>query len=337
MSVSASRNYLTDLAARTTRGLQNLPESFRAKQSHYLLGAQQSDGGFRGRGGGSDLYYTSFALRSAELLGIADHNLWRHAAYWLRARVEPLQGVVNCFSMLHSIRLIAFRTAESAPEIDCACTARAEPVLERCIAPEGGVAGIPGDAAGVYHTFLAALCYQLLGRPMPDAARATAFVLACRCEDGGFIDSCGAAVEAGANPTAAGVALLSMHDALNHAAAESAVEFIRSMQREDGGFAAHRNAPVADLMSTFTALVTLAELGGLRRARLAPVARYVQQLAAPEGGFRGAAVADAIDPEYTYYGLGALGMLSSEAVGAGARPPQGVDLQQIQEQEMQTS
>mgnify|MGYP000671844328 CR=1 FL=1 len=47
------------------------PEATRARHARYFLQAQRADGGFSGREGGSDLYYTSFGLRGlASELGV---------------------------------------------------------------------------------------------------------------------------------------------------------------------------------------------------------------------------------------------------------------------------
>ncbi len=328
MSGVAARDYLANLASRAARGLKSLPEAFLSKQSRYILSARQPDGGFPGRGETSDLYYTSFALRCAQLLEIDGPDLWRGAAQYLRESVARPETVVDCFSMLHSIHLIESQSAaESGHEIGPALRSSIESLLDRCVSAHGGFAAVPGGAAGVYHTFLAALCHQLLMRPMPGAERAVEFVLACLREDGGFADQSGAATEGGTNPTSAAVAFLAMHDALDDSIAEKVAGFIVAMQREEGGFPAHRTAPVADLMSTFTSLVTLAELGALRRIKLAPVARYVQGLAATEGGFRGTSMDDVVDPEYTYYGLGALGTLGAEASCAGPRAKRTAEIQ----------
>lgn len=327
MSEVPPRNYLKELGSRAARGLESFNESFLSRQSRCILAARQPDGGFAGRSATSDLYYTSFALRCAELLGIDDPELWREAAQYLRECVAPPETVLDCFSILHGTRLIELQLcAGHFPEIRKTRQDTIASLLRRCLTPQGGVAMVQGGAAGIYHTFLAMLCHHLLGRPMPGAKRAMGFVLACMREDGGFADQSDAAAEGGTNPTAAAVALLVMHDALDDAVAEKVADFIAGMQREDGGFAAHAGAPMSDIMSTFTALVTLAELCTLRRLRLAPVARYVQGLAGTEGGFRGTAMDDVIDPEYTYYGLGALGILGTVAAGDEPRAKRMADI-----------
>ena len=60
--------YLTRLTMRLIDGIERLPAELRERQVRYLIEAQNADGGFSGREGGSDLYYTGFALRSLAVL-----------------------------------------------------------------------------------------------------------------------------------------------------------------------------------------------------------------------------------------------------------------------------
>ena len=52
--------YLQQLTVRLAEGVGRMPESTRQLHTDYFLAAQQPDGGFAGREGGSDLYYTTF-------------------------------------------------------------------------------------------------------------------------------------------------------------------------------------------------------------------------------------------------------------------------------------
>ena len=61
-------SYLENLTIRLANGVARLPEESRQQHARYFLAAQQPDGGFRGREGASDLYYTSFALRGLAVL-----------------------------------------------------------------------------------------------------------------------------------------------------------------------------------------------------------------------------------------------------------------------------
>ncbi|MEC9094956.1 MAG: prenyltransferase/squalene oxidase repeat-containing protein, partial [Planctomycetota bacterium] len=61
--------YLQELTIRLSTGVGKLPDAFRARHTEYLLQQINDDGGFSGREGGSDLYYTGFGLRSLAVLG----------------------------------------------------------------------------------------------------------------------------------------------------------------------------------------------------------------------------------------------------------------------------
>ena len=80
-------SYLTDLTLRLATGAGNLPEQFRARQGAFLAAAQREDGGFGGRKGGSDLYYTSFALRGLAILGELNDDVAGRAAGFLQERL----------------------------------------------------------------------------------------------------------------------------------------------------------------------------------------------------------------------------------------------------------
>jgi geranylgeranyl transferase type-2 subunit beta len=65
------------------------------------------------------------------------------------------------------------------------------------------------------------------------------------------------------------------------------------------------------LLSTFTALATLAGLDDLQRVNLPALARFLRQTALPDGGFKAAPADTEADIEYTYYGLGCLALLNA--------------------------
>jgi geranylgeranyl transferase type-2 subunit beta len=266
-------DYLDGLEMRLAAGARRLPAAFRKSEARWVLAAQQPDGGLAGRRGGSDLYYTSFGLRSAALLGMTDGAFRARAARWVAAAPAPRE-VVDAYCLLQSRRLLGLPLGADLGG-----------ALERC--------------RGVYDAFLAALCGRMLGREV-DGARA--FVAAARQ----------AADGAGTNQAAAALGLLAMEDELDEPTAERASRYLASMQRPEGGFAAHAGAP-ADLLSTFTALAALGDLAALGRVKLAPAARFARSLRAPGGGFRGAPRDGEVDVEYSYYGVATIALLSYAA------------------------
>ena len=83
-----------------------------------------------------------------------------------------------------------------------------------------------------------------------------------------------------------------------------------ALQSAEGGLLANSRVPLADLLSTFTGCWTLAEVGGLEQIDTAKALRYVKSLERPDGGFHGGAWDGGFDVEYTFYGLGAVALLS---------------------------
>jgi geranylgeranyl transferase type-2 subunit beta len=117
----------------------------------------------------------------------------------------------------------------------------------------------------------------------------------------------------GTNPTAAAVGVLQMIAGL-HAVTDgerkAVSNFLSAMPSLEGGFRANDRAPLADLLSTFTGIWTLDQLGELERVDNAAVLRYAQTLELPGGGFRGGLWDEGTDVEYTFYGLGTLALLT---------------------------
>jgi geranylgeranyl transferase type-2 subunit beta len=85
------------------------------------------------------------------------------------------------------------------------------------------------------------------------------------------------------------------------------------MQTDEGGLRANTRIPIADLLSTFTGTLTLADLGASDMIDRGAARRYVDSLELEPGGFRGAEWDPAHDVEYTFYGLGALALLADDA------------------------
>jgi geranylgeranyl transferase type-2 subunit beta len=172
----------------------------------------------------------------------------------------------------------------------------------------------PGATSGsTYHTFLVGLCYDLLGRTMPDADAVLRFVASRRREDGGYVEVA-AMRRSGTNPTAAGIGLLHLLKGrgLPGDEVEPTIDYLAEMPSMEGGLRANDRIPLADLLSTFTGCWTLAQLGALSRINVDQAFHYVKSLEQSEGGFLGGAWDEATDVEYTFYGLGSLAILNDD-------------------------
>ncbi len=304
-----SIGYLDILDDLLADGVAPLGRPFQHCQANFVITRQLPDGGFPGRQGGADLYYSDFALRILTLFAPEDDAVGRlqgHLAH-LRSLTPPLD-LITCFSLLHLRRLLQrgdrALTLELPPILHC---------LEAHRSAEGGFARQPGGAGSAYATFLAALCGEMLDRAFPAAEQAVAALRNLQCADGGFRDlpddQRGQLGQT--NATAAALAFFVLRDVLTAGIADPALAFLLAMQSADGGWRAHAEAPLSDLLSTFTAVMTLSALDALPRANLATLARFLRQLAVPAGGFRAGLLDEEPDLEYSYYGIGTLALLRS--------------------------
>src|SRR5580704_18685179 len=91
--------YLPRLTAKLTDALLRLPADVRNRHADYLRAAQNADGGFSGREGGSDLYYTGFGLRGLAVLNALTPEISERAAGFLCDCFTRQTSVVDFFSL----------------------------------------------------------------------------------------------------------------------------------------------------------------------------------------------------------------------------------------------
>ncbi len=303
-------SYMQELTVRLATGIGELPEPLRERHCQFLRRAQRPDGGFAGREGGSDLYYTGFALRALAVLGDLHGELAQHAAKFLTSRLQGRESIVDFLSLIYGAVLL-----DSAAGCDVFIATipnwrdAVATGLEKLRRDDGGYAkGAEGNASSTYHSFLVLLCRQLIDRPPPHPERLIDFIRSQRCEEGGFREI-RASKRAGTNPTAAAIGTLRILNALDDRLRDETVAFLAEMQNDEGGLRANTRIPIADLLSTFTGVLTLMDLNGINEINTANALRYVRSLEREEGGFQGAVWDPACDVEYTFYGLGALALL----------------------------
>src|SRR5262249_47480891 len=122
--------------------------------------------------------------------------------------------------------------------------------LEAFRRSDGGYARTnEGGAGSTYHTFLAALCYEMLGRTVPDIDGIQRFLLSRRRDDGGFVEI-GPMKRSGANPTAAAAVLLKRFGAIDDQTKDGIEAYLNRVKSEEGGFRANTQIPFCDLLST---------------------------------------------------------------------------------------
>ena len=304
--------YLQRLTGRLVDGLDRLPDDFRQRHITWLRSMQNPDGGFSGREGGSDLYYTGFALRSLAVLQGLTPELCAKTADWLRLKMAEPASVIDLFSLLVSCFLVPLGGgADVLADAPKDWPDRVAQMLESFRTADGGYAKAPGAISGsTYHSFLVVLALQLLDKRAPLLEELVKFVKSRRRQDGGYVEIA-PMKRSGTNPTAAGVGILQIADALDEESQQAVVSFLAELPSPfEGGLRANDRIPAADLLSTFTGSWTLAQLNALDRLDLNAVREYAESCEVPTGGFRGGLWDDGIDVEYTFYGLGVLGLLA---------------------------
>jgi geranylgeranyl transferase type-2 subunit beta len=304
--------YLEDLTVRLAVGVAELPEAVRARQAAYYRQAQREDGGFAGREGGSDLYYTGFGLRGMSVLGELYGEPAERAAGFLRGRLSGRESIVDFLSLIYGATLLEVSAVVHVfADVEGDWKTAVADALESLRREDGGYAkGPEGIASSTYHTFLVLLCLQLIGRDVTDPAAIVRFLHTQAAEEGGFREI-RASKRAGTNPTAAAIGALRMLDAFDDETREHTLDFLCEMQTDEGGLRANTRIPVADVLSTFTGLVTLIDLEALDEIDPEAAVRYVRSMEHESGGFQAASLIEGVDVEYTFYGLGAWGLLTT--------------------------
>ncbi len=303
--------YLYDQILRLAGSAALLPEIVRSRHTAYLTAAQRADGGFAGREGDSDLYYTSFALRGLFILGALYGDVAERSAAFLKSKLMGHETIVDFLSLIYGATLLDISAdidifADQSPNWRDAVA----DALEELRRDDGGYAKAKaGRASSTYQSFLVVLCRQLIDRPLPQPDRMVEFIHSQRSEDGGFREI-RVAKRGGTNPTAAAIGSLKILDALDTKVATDTIGFLAEMQTDEGGLRANTRIPIADLLSTFTGVLTLADLDGLSAVETSAIRRYIRQMEEPQGGFHGAAWDQGVDVEYTFYGLGGASLLA---------------------------
>lgn len=271
-----------------------------ARVEHFVRAQQAEDGGFRGRDGRSDLYYTSFGVDALSALKAETPG------EGLRAYLESFGGGED-LDFVHLCCLVRLWSA-LAPVADPKLLTEMLSRVESFRSGDGGYdAASRGARAGsVYGCLLGYGAYADHGRNPPRPAELTGCLDGLRTGDGAWSND--ALIRVGSVPAAA--AAVTLCRSLAHPVPVETVDWLLGCQDVQGGFRAFPGAPMPDLLSTAVALHALAGL----QADLTPVREscleFLDTLWTSEGGFHGNWTDDVLDVEYTYYGLLALGHLA---------------------------
>lgn len=257
------------------------------------------DGAARDRAGQPDLYYTIFVLAGAQTLDVPLPA--GRTREWLQSfgdgeglDLVHLGALARCWAVV----------GNAPADLARAILGRIETFRQS----DGGYNSSPSAGFGTaYDAFVALGAYQDLGQTPPDVLKLLRGLKRLETADGSWSNVPGR--KAGSmNPTAAAVTLISH---LGFPVNPAVGDWIFAQAHAQGGFVAAPGAPIPDLLSTATALHALACLGRHVPSSLhEKCLDFIDTLWNAEGGFHGHWADDFLDPEYTFYGLLALGHLS---------------------------
>ncbi len=308
--------YLQNLTLRLVLGAANFDAPMRDLHATWLRDQQRDDGGFAGREGESDPYYTAFALRSLLVLGALDESIGTRAGAFLRSRMQQKESIIDLISLIFGAAICEMAVGVVViSDDDLAWRNKVAGLLASLRTPDGGFAKTPeGRAGSTYQTFLSALCYQLIEIDVPDVDGIMRFLKSQAQDDGGFMEI-RVAKRAGVNPTAAAIGTLKTLGRLPELDHVNTIDFLAEMQSDEGGLTANTRIPFADLLSTCTGLITLVDLQASNEIDLAAIRRYALSMQSASGGFTGFSLDQTTDVEYTFYGLASLALCELASSG----------------------
>jgi prenyltransferase beta subunit len=267
----------------------------------FLVSQQHDDGGFCDRAGRSDIYYTTFGIAglTALQMPLPIKDLTHYLDRWM-PRIAKLSLVeLSCLA-----RCWAGLPAEVRPS-DLASQVMAKLLGFRT--DDGGYGTEAGDSVGtLYGCFLALSTAQDVGELLPDAGEMIRCIRSLKSADGGYANS--RELPFGLVPATAAASAL-----LRHLGGERDPEiqpWLLSCLHPEGGFVVGPGIPMPDLLSTAVALHALNDTHCDIEPMKEHCLDYLDTLWTARGGFFGTWEDDALDLEYTYYGLLSLGHLS---------------------------
>ena len=306
--------YLQELTIRLAAAMGNVPGEIRQNHANWVWSKQQGDGGWGGREGMSDPYYTSFALRTLAITGELYGERAEQAAAFLRSRLDKQETVVDLAALIYGASML--ENAAGVDVFDAAGRMWKDSVaafFETLRREDGGYAkSATSNVGSTYNSFLVLLCRELIERPLENPNPLIQFVFDQENETGGGFREVKQQKRAGTNPTAAAIGILKILDALDEELREDTIDFLGQMQTDEGGLRANTRIPIADLLSSFTGFLTLIDLGGGKKIDRTQLLRYAKRLQQSNGGFHGAGWDKVCDVEYTFYGIGCLALIHAD-------------------------
>lgn len=296
-----------DLATAAAKASRGLDDDSIASIRRFISKEQGTNGGFRGRDGAEDLYFSVFGSMTAVVIdarvdGFAFRSFLDRFGDGAELDFIHLVSLARCLAFAD--RLEPSKTPMAVPAAD-----QLRRRIETHRSDDGGYRPVndPATASTLYATFLAFLAYGDFHSPIPDPHALISFVKTRKAADGSYVNDAGTP-SGSTTTTAAAVVLLA---AFGEDVSPATLERLLERAAPSGGFFAVERSPVPDLLSTATALHALrtadVALDGLKEANY----DFIESLWNEDGGFSGTILDSLSDCEFTYYALLALGSLES--------------------------
>ena len=267
----------------------------------FIRSKFNDDGGFSDRAGRSDLYYTVFGIETLIALG-ADLPIEAIDGYLRSIEIAELDFVhLTCLG-----RCLADICSDEG--VDRNLQNDIIQQLEQYRSLDGGISNTKNARQGtMYGCFLGAGLYQDMGVEISGKEELIGCVESLSRESGSYANE--PAMTKGATSSTA--AAVTLQHFLGVPTKSESLDWLIDQMHPKGGFIALSAVPIADMLSTATALHGLAmgerKLTGKQKEDCLD---FVDSLWSGKGGFCGSGADQAVDCEYTYYGLMAIGHLS---------------------------
>lgn len=279
-----------DMIATARRCASLLDDEAQSAIAAYVEGQWDAAGGFHGRDGRPDLYYTLFG---AECLEVLDRPMPQGFSSYLRTFNEGEDlDLVHRSCLARCLALTDDGVSDSVHR-----TAVTQRLVDRALA----------EPPSVYGAFVTRLALEDLSQPVPEALAWRPTLEALQTADGGYAEQ--GLGQDGTTPVTAAAAVLKAGTGHDDPAL---ADWLLARRSWMGGFHATPQAPVPDLLSTATALFALRRMGRNVADLAEDGLAFIETLWHDSGGFVGHLGDGLPDCEYTFYGLLALGALAPQ-------------------------
>ena len=278
------------------QGKEKLNEESLFRIRAFVESQQMSDGGFMNKSGKPDIYYTAFGWMLSFVLDIAMDNKTT-ASYLKKQDTEQM----NLIHYAAYIRCCMIQRLFEGGMIKLLLNSLTKKRLREL----PSFAHVPhNDFDSPYTQFIWLSLLEDTFNPVQNSDELLASLSRYQVSGGGY-SNMKDGITASTNATTAALSVIGQ---LNEYKETDSLNYLFSIQKESGGFAATEHAPLPDILSTATALFVLNCYQ--KQPKVSP-SDLIEAHWLDNGGFGATLFEETSDVEYTFYGLLALGTIKS--------------------------